>query len=70
LAGLIFGHPQVVEVFDQRDVPTGEAAEASVDEEETDEAEAADLQRAEEARGGTAAHPVPAAARQEHRSRR
>jgi hypothetical protein len=37
LAGLIFGHPRVIEVFDQRDAPT-------------DEAEAADLQGAEAAR--------------------
>ena len=50
LAGLIFGRPEVIEVFDQRDAPSDEAAEAAVDEEETDEAEAADLQRAEAAR--------------------
>jgi hypothetical protein len=46
-AGFIFGRPEVIEVFDQRDAPSDDAAEAVVDEEEADEAEAADLHRAE-----------------------
>jgi hypothetical protein len=50
LADLIFGHQEVIEVFDQRDAPTDEAAEAAVDEEETDEAEAAGIREAERAR--------------------
>jgi hypothetical protein len=49
LAGLIFGHPEVIEVFDQRLAPTGGTAEAAVDE-ETDEAEATALRKAEAAR--------------------
>jgi hypothetical protein len=49
LAGLIFGRPEVIEVFDQRDAPSDETADAAVDEEEAGEAEAADLQRAEAA---------------------
>jgi hypothetical protein len=50
LASLIFAHPEVIEVFDQRDAPTDEAADAAVDEEETDEAEATAIRKAEAAR--------------------
>ena len=40
-AGLIFGRPEVIAVYDHRDEPTDEAAEGAVQEDEADEAEAA-----------------------------